>query len=149
MTFDEFKKKWLSKTYQENTTLWKQCVALIKLYATEVDGIQLWWFSWSALKWWWTGSPFKLLPYTRVNYNGKGIPPRGSIIFFSATNENQYWHVAIAGQCNKDEVWVIEQNAITGNGRWLWGDAISIRSYPYSGGKVGNVLWWYTCTMQF
>jgi len=149
MTFDQFKKEREGKKYQESAKFWAQCVALAKLYASEVDGIQLNGFSWSAIQWWWTGSPFKLLPYARVNYTGKGIPPRGSIIFFSATKSNPYWHVAIAGQCNKDEIRVIEQNADKGSGTGKWGDAITIRNYPYSGWKTGNVLWWYTCTMQF
>ena len=149
MTFDQFKKKREGKKYQESAQYGYQCVALVKLYASEVDGNTLWGFSWSAIKARWTGSPFKKLPYTRLNYAGKWIPPRWSILFFSATKDNPYGHTAIAGQCNDKELRVIEQNAVTGNGQWLWGDAISIRSYPYKWWKTGDLLGWYTCYMQY
>lgn len=149
MTFDQFKKAREWKRYQESAKLWYQCVALAKLFAKEVDWISLLSFSWSAIKWRWTWSPFKLLPYTRVNYAGKGIPPRWSIVFLSATKDNPFGHTAIAWQCTDKELRVIEQNAITGNWQWLWGDVISIRNYPYKWWKTWDVLWWYTCTMQF
>ena len=149
MTFDEFKRQREGKRYQESVKYWYQCVALAKLYASEVDWLNLNGFWWSAIQWWGSGSPFKGKPYTRVNYSWKGITPRGSIVFFWATKSNPYWHVAIAWQCSNTEIRVIEQNADKWSGTWLWGDAITIRNYPYSWWKVGSVLWWYTCTMQF
>jgi len=149
MTFDEYKKEWVGKRVQETAKLGYQCVALAKHYAKLVDWNSLKVFWWSALNGRETGSPFVWLPYTRVFYHGKWYPPRGSLVFFDKTDTNKHWHIAVAGQCSKDELRVIEQNAVTGNGKWLWGDKISVRSYPYKWGKTGNVLWWFTCNQQF
>lgn len=106
-------------------------------------------FEWVVLKWRETWSPFVWLPYTRSFYTGKWFPPRWSIVFFNKTKSNPYWHVAIAWQCDKDTLRVIEQNAVHWSGLWVNWDEISIRWYPYKWWKTGDVLWRYTCTMQF
>lgn len=144
MTFDEFKEKWIGKSYQENVTLGKQCVAMVKLFAQEVQGIKLWSFWWSAINWRNTGSPFKWLPFSRTVYSWSWSPKRGDVVFFAPTKKNKFWHVAIAWLSTNKELRVIEQNAAKWSGTWENGDEISIRSYPYKGGRTGDVLGWFT-----
>lgn len=144
MTFDEFKEKRLGKSYQENATLGKQCVAMVKLFAQEVQGIKLSSFSWSAINWRNTGSPFKWLPFTKMVYSWSWSPKRWDVVFFAPTKANKHWHVAIAWLSTDKELWVIEQNAWKGKWQGKDGDEISIRSYPYKWSRTGDVLWRYT-----
>lgn len=144
MTFDEYKKDREGKRIDYDNAFGWQCVDLARHFTDLVHGHKINTFSWSAIRGRQTWSPFKGKPYVRVEYLRGRIPNRGDIVFFSATKDNEYWHVAIAWTSEKDTLRVIEQNAVTGNGSGLWGDAITVRNYPYIKAKVGNVLWRYT-----
>lgn len=144
MTFDEYKQAREGKRIDYDKAFAYQCVDLARHFAEQVHGHKINTFSWSAIRWWETWSPFKWKPYARVEYVKGRMPNRWDIVFFSATKDNKYWHVAIAWNCEKETIRVMEQNAVTGNWSWLWPDAINIRNYPYKFAKVGTVLWRYT-----
>lgn len=144
MNFDEYKKEREWKRIDYDKAFWFQCVDQARHFTDVVHWHKINTFSWSAIRGWQTWSPFRGKPYVRVEYLKGRIPNRWDIVFFSATKDNTHWHVAVTGTCDKDNLRVIEQNAVTGNGTWLWWDAITVRNYPYKKAKVGNVLWRYT-----
>ena len=144
ISFDKYKAEWVWKRVQETAGLWYQCVAHVKHFAKLVHWMTLGSFSWAAISCWRTGSGFVGKPYQRVIYDWNWTPPRGAIVFFNKTKKNKYWHVAIAWTSSKERLRVMEQNAGQGDGDGMNGDEITIRNYPYKGGKTGDVLWWYT-----
>ena len=149
MTFDDYKRLWTGKTIDFDKAYWFQCVDLARHFTKEVHWKEIKTFGWSAINWWLTGKPFLWLPYARVRNDWIQVPPRWAIVFFGATKDNPYWHVAITGKCNANELRVIEQNAISGNGKWKNWDEISVRNYPYQKARVGNCLGWFVKYMEF
>lgn len=134
MDHTTFKDNYIWKRVQETTSLWYQCVALAKLYSSKVFNIQLSWFSWSAIEWRNTWSPFDS-KRTRVNV-WKTIPKQWDIIFFNKTSSNPYWHVAVVDSSTASKVLFIEQNWWKWTWTWIWTDAIRINNSDYK-----NVLW--------
>lgn len=72
------------------------------------------------------------------------MPNPGAIIFFDATKANPYGHVAVVESATVNTVTVIEQNAGSGNGNGIGGNAITRRTVGYtaSAGR-GKCLGWY------
>jgi len=137
MDHSSFKSNYLWKRYQETAELWYQCVALAKLYSIEVYNDTLSWFSWSAIEWRKTWSPFDS-DWVRVN-KWSSLPQKWDIIFFDKTTSNKYWHVAVVEQADITQVTFIEQNWWKWTGTWTGTDAIRINKSDYS-----KVLWRFT-----
>lgn len=140
MTFDEYKKERVGKRVRETEKLGYQCVAQVKHFAKLVHWQNIGTFWGTALNGRKTGKPFVGKPYVRVTHTGKEIPPRWAIVFFDATEANKSGHVAVAGSCDKESLWVIEQNAGKWSGTGLWEDAIRVHQYTYNP-TVGKLLW--------
>lgn len=109
-----------------------QCVDLIRDYAkansypsikTRWNAIDLW------TQWLWNN-------YTRVMNSMIGVPPVWAIVLYSTWT---YWHIAIAWRSNLLWVELLEQNASSWNGKWLWDDAIRVKRNYYH-----NCLGWFT-----
>lgn len=130
-------KSMLGKSIDYDKAYWFQCLDYIRWYADYIWK-PIWTFSGSAYNGWQTGSPFKGTTWKRVEYKKWTIAPRWSIIFFDKVKGNPYGHVAIVQNANINEVEVSEQNAGTGNGNGIWGNAITLRKKTYA-----TVLGWY------
>lgn len=129
--------KWMGKRYEESYTFGYQCVSWAKEYCSEV-WYPLGWFSGSAINGWYSGSPFNS-SWKRIPYLPWLIPSPWDVVFFRT---GQYWHVAIAWQGSTiSSLVVIEQNAATGNGKWIWWDAIRTHTYDY---KNPTCVGWFT-----
>ena len=125
MTHDEFSKKWLGKRYCESEALGAQCVALAKLYMSEVYGIQSPKFGGSALTGWGNKSgTFDLTKWTK--YTVPATIEQGDILFFDKTKTNPYGHVSVAHSATKH----IEQNGGKGGGTGTGTDAIRLSTIP-------------------
>ena len=134
--------KYLGKRYAESRELGHQCVAWAKSFAREM-GYPIAGFSWSALKWWQTGSPFSA-EWRRVENTPQAVPKPGAIIFFDATKANPYGHVAVVESASSKLLIIIEQNAGSGNGDGLGMNAITRNTVGYTAsGSRGKCLGWY------
>ena len=134
--------KYLGKRYAESKELGHQCVAWAKLFAREM-GYPIAGFSGSALKGWQTGSPFSS-EWQRVENTPQAVPKPGAIIFFDATKDNPYGHVAVVESASSKLLIVIEQNAGNGNGNGLGMNAITRRTVGYTAtASRGKCLGWY------
>jgi len=133
MTHEEYKNLRLGKRIDTDNIHGFQCVDLAKHYMKEVHGYVSWSFSWTAFKWFTSGSPFDSTRKQVIRWK----PKQGDIIFYWASKENgRAGHVAIVDEQGT----VIEQNGVWGgSGRW-W-DAIRIQKYPTS-----TSIWRYTRT---
>lgn len=148
MNHQEFVKYRIWKWYNE--WFWFQCVAGAKIYVKEVYWINLKSFSWSALNWFLTWSPFVWLPFKKVLNTPTWVPKVWDIVFFDKMSYNPYWHVAIVDEWTTPTILnVIEQN--TGKSGKVWNkkawdgiwedDMFWLNTYNY---KTPKVLWWYT-----
>lgn len=144
MTIKELQTKREGKTYCETPEYGAQCVAWAKKAINELYGIQLKWFWWSAHNWFITGSPFTSPWWTKFINTPDKIPVPWSVIFRSKSWQLPYWHVAIVISADANNVTVQEQNAKTGNGKWLGGDTITTRTHDYRW-----VSWWYSHTKMY
>lgn len=142
MTIKELQEKREGKTYAENPAYWFQCVAWVKCAIKELYWINLWGFGWSAHNWFVTWSPF-WAGRTKVMNTPSAIPTSWSVIFRSRSWQLPYWHVAIVVSADVNNVTVIEQNAKTGNGKWIGGDVITTRTHDYRW-----VSGWYSYQLQ-
>ena len=131
----KFLQDWLWKPNDYDKGFWVQCVDLAKAYSKEVFWIELWNFSWWALKAWLSGSPFNS-KWIRINNTSSFIPLCGDIVFFDKTASNKYGHVALINNANIKEIEVLEQNWWKGSWTWLWPDAIRLKKYNYLTPKV-------------
>lgn len=143
MTYKEVFTKWIGKKYAESKELWHQCVWWAKLFCQEM-WYPIKWFSWSALKWWQTWSPFNN-EWKRIENSPTAIPKAGSIIFFDKSSVNPYGHVAVVDEWS---TWmrlvIVEQNAWSGNGNGIGANAITRREISYNAvGARGKCLGWY------
>lgn len=147
MNIQEFKNKWLWKKVDYDSAFWAQCVDLARLGTKELFWIEIWTFSWSALNWWNTWSPFKSDEnwiWTRIANSTNIFPMQWDIVFFDKTSVNPYGHVAIVDEwCTGSKLNVIEQNAWSGNWDWLWNNSIRKHTYNYITPKC---LGWYSYT---
>lgn len=142
MTHSQIITKWLGKKYAESPSLGHQCVAWAKLFAREM-GHPISGFSGSALKGWQTGSPFSA-EWQRVENTPQAVPKSGAIIFFDATKDNPYGHVAVVERADQKFIIVIEQNAGNGNGNGLGMNAITRNTVGYTAtASRGKCLGWY------
>lgn len=123
-----------------------QCTDWSRQYCKET-GNEIGNFSWSALNWWTTWSPFDE-KWQRVSLDPKNPPKEGSVIFFDKTKSNPYGHVAVVDSSNSAGVCFIEQNAGNGNGDGKWSNAIKRTSLSYSDTTRGKILWWFTLKNQ-
>lgn len=136
-------RKWLWWKYQESPELGYQCVAWAKKFAEEI-WYPLKWFSGSALKGWQTWSPFGK-DWIRVENGNENFPKEGDIVFLDKTKWNPYGHVWVVGKGSTfTNLVIVEQNALTWNGGWRWGDVITCRNTRYNDDRKGRVLGWYT-----
>jgi len=142
MTIKELQEKWEGKTYAENPAYWFQCVAWAKCAIKELYWINLKWFGWSAHNWFVTWSPFGAGRTKAIN-TPNAIPTPWSVIFRARSWQLPYWHVAVVVSADVNNVTVIEQNAKTGNGKWIGGDAITTRTHDYRW-----VSGWYSYQLQ-
>lgn len=143
MTYKEVFAKWIGKKYAESKELGHQCVGWAKLFCQEM-WYPIKWFSWSALKWWQTWSPFNN-EWKRIENSPTAIPKAGSIIFFDKSSVNPYGHVAVVDEWS---TWmrlvIVEQNAGSGNGNGIGANAITRREISYYAvGARGKCLGWY------
>lgn len=125
MTHQEFVKKYLWKTIDNDKAYWFQCVDLTHTYCKEV----LWidhpagnaYDLWLKERTW----------YIKIANTLNNYPKQWDIIIFSPTKQNKYWHIAIVDNWNEMNVWVLEQNAWSGNwdGKWLNKVRLSIYNY--------------------
>ncbi len=134
MTNDQFLLRYITLSVEENKSLWKQCVAFNKLYATEVQGIQLWSFNGSAkkatYKKWGTYDPDKFIKLQ------VGTAPlmRGDHLI---QDFDKHWHIGIVRRVDTEGYYLLEQNnweldkkyGERGDGDWKRNDAILIRYY--------------------
>lgn len=148
MTTKEVFDKWIGKKYAESKELWHQCVSLVKLFAQEV-WFPIKWFSWSALRWWETDSPFVGTEWVRVENSINAIPTNWSIIFFDKTTTNPYGHVAVVDSADVNNIVLVEQNAGSGNGNGIGANAITRRTVWYTARAWrGKCLGWYTMPVK-
>ena len=123
--------------YAETAELWTQCVAGVKKYSSDVLGVDLGSFWWSAINWWNTGSPFAWKPFSRIENNPTFVPRVWDICFFQI---GTYWHVAIIDEMSTTRVaFVIEQNWWNGDGKGK-DDYYQVKAYDYITPKI---LWVY------
>ena len=138
MTHEQFLDKWLGNKYRETVALGYQCVALLKLYAKEVQDMALWSFGGSAYMAWQEQKAYK--DWKRIENTPRAIPKKWDHIFFNKTASNPYWHCAIVHLADNLDVVVVEQNGE----RWSWtgtgGDEIRLREYR----NYKDVLGWYS-----
>lgn len=139
MTIKELQSKWEGKTYAENAQFWFQCVSRAKKAIRELYWITLWSFWWSAHNWFITWSPFTAPWWTKFVNTPDKFPVPWSVIFRSKSWQLPYGHVAIVISADANNITVQEQNAKTGNGQWIGGDAITTRTHDYRW-----VSWWYS-----
>lgn len=144
MTIKELQNKWEGKTYAENESYGYQCVSYCKLAIRELYWITLWSFWWSAHNWFITGSPFTAPWWTKFVNTPDKVPVSWSVIFRSKSWQLPYGHVAIVISADANNITVQEQNAKTGNGKWIGGDAITTRTHDYRW-----VSWWYSHTKMY
>lgn len=72
------------------------------------------------------------------------MPKPGAIIFFDATKDNPYGHVAVVESASSKLLIIIEQNAGSGNGNGLGMNAITRNTVGYTAsGSRGKCLGWY------
>lgn len=144
MTIKELQALYEGKTYAENQSFWFQCVSWAKKAIRELYWMTLWSFWWSAHNWFITGSPFTGPWWTKFINTPDKVPVPWSVIFRAKSWQLPYWHVAIVISADANNVTVQEQNAKTGNGKWLGGDAITTRTHDYRW-----VSWWYSHTKMY
>jgi hypothetical protein len=120
--------------YAETPQLGHQCVWFAKKFVSDMWRWSLWRFWWSANKWWINGlNTFDKSKRDKI-YNTPSIYPQmWDIVFFEPTKSNPYWHVWVVYSATLDSMDVVSQNWLTGNGSWIWGDAIVHRNYSYVG----------------
>lgn len=121
MKHSEFKSKWLWKWYKENSTLWTQCVAWVKLYCKEVFWIDLGSFWWTAYNWYITWKPFIWYKFKRFKNTPDFLPKVWDIVFFDKDKSN--WncgHVGIVDFADLKTMRVLNQNFW--NWDWKWAD---------------------------
>jgi len=149
MLHEEYVKKYSWQRVDFDASYWFQCVDLARHYVALVWWWTTWAFGWSAISWRYnrdktfpwkrsiTGFPndtadikkwdiviFK--PYAKVMVKSPWSQTRRQITL------TQHGHVWVVDYIDND--WVIrllEQNGWTGNGNWLWNNAI--RLYWYKG----------------
>ena len=135
--------KWRWKAVDTDKVYGYQCVDWVKQFAFEQYGVTLKSFSWSALRWWLTWSPFDST-WQRIDYKPWRIPEIWDIVFLNNTLSNPYWHVCVAdNHCDYRTLHVIEQNAGSGNGSWKWTNAIRQSAFPYQNSGRWNCLGWF------
>lgn len=132
MNHNEFLIKYLTYNYQENAQLGKQCVAFNKLYAKQVQGIQLGSFNWEAdratYKAGWTYDPKywnKLKVWTdkvkEWDHLIQKLYDTGHIGIVIRQTDNWYFLLNQNDGEYEEDTW--------GNGDWLGNNAIIIRHY--------------------
>lgn len=135
MNHEQYKQQRLNKRIDFDWWFGFQCVDLARHYMELVHKYKSGTFSWSAINGYNTGSPFDTT-WEKVSW---WTPKQGDIVFQNPTKQNPYWHVAICDTVNGKNIVVVEQNGATGNGKWLWNDAIRLQQYPLS-----TIVWFYT-----
>ena len=138
MTIQELQTKREGKRYQENADYWYQCVARAKMWVYDLYGVKLWSFGGTAWNWWNTWSPFTSDRTKQLN-TYEAIPSPWDVVFRDNSWNLPMWHVAIVVSAELNRLVVMEQNAITGDGKWLWWDVITTRTLTYSW-----ISWWYS-----
>lgn len=137
-------KKWIWLTVDYDGAYGDQCTDWSRQFAQEV-WFPIKWFSWSALRWWETGSPFVGTEWVRVENSISAVPTSGSIIFFDKTPKNPYGHVAVVDSADANSIVLVEQNAGSGNGNGIGANAITRRTVGYTARSGrGKCLGWYT-----
>lgn len=148
MTTKEIFDKWIGKKVDYDGSYWFQCTDWSRQFAQEV-WLPIKWFSWSALKWWETASPFVGTEWVRVENTPNAVPTNGSIIFFDKTTTNPYGHVAVVDSANAGSIILVEQNAGSGNGNGIGANAITRRTVGYiARAWRGKCLGWYTMPVK-
>lgn len=143
MNIKELKSKWIWKRIDEFWNNSFQCVAWAKQAILDLYWEHISSFSWSAINWRATWSPFNEY-WNRVYYTIWLVPSAWDVIFFNKTKTNKYGHVAIADEwCTMTQLMIIEQNAWNWKWDWLWANAITKRIKTYN-----NCLWWFTINLQ-
>ena len=135
--------KWLGGKFRENIILGYQCVAWAKKYVYDRYNISLGVFGGSALSGWENKSnTFPSSNWVKVEYKPGLIPPAGAIIFWWATANNKYGHVAIVDEWStKDNIVIVEQNGQLGWWKGTNGD--EIRRITIKPNARGALLGWY------
>lgn len=144
MTTKEVFDKWIGKKVDYDGSYNSQCTDWSRQFAKEV-WFPISTFSWSALRWWETGSPFVGTEWKRVENSISAVPTNGSIIFFDKTSSNPYGHVAVVDSADANTIILVEQNAGSGNGNGIGANAITRRTVGYTARAWrGKCLGWYT-----
>ena len=131
-----------------------QCVDLARHYCLQVRWLHTNHFGWSAYTWW--INRLTTFPWKKT-ISGFSVVPVGSVVilkpwskvkvkkpgawFWSTERLTEAWHVAIVDYI--DDSWtmrLLEQNGATGNGDWLWGNAIRLWWYGSKDSVVGFIL---------
>lgn len=136
MNHEQYKQQRLGKRVDFDNSFGFQCVDLARHYMREVHKYNSGTFSWSAINWYNTGSPFDNSREKKVWFVWV---KQGDIVFQNPNKQNPYWHVAICDSINRNTIIVLEQNWETWRWLWLWADAIRLKSYPLS-----TIVWYYT-----
>lgn len=131
MTPQEAIKKWLGKRVDFDGGFGYQCVDWARQFSKEVFA-DLGTFGGSAYNGWTKGFGER---WERTYYKAGLFPTIGCIVFLGKTKANPYGHVAVSGESTKDSLVLIEQNAATGNGKGLGGDAITQRTITYNAAR--------------
>lgn len=128
--FNDFRKKWEGKKYDNDWAYGYQCVDLMRLWVKEAKFPPVTRY-WNAIDLWeaWLGNNWE-----RVYNSLYAKPKPWDIIFWKIW---KYGHVWIAGQSNLMWVEILEQNA-KGTGTGEGDDAIRFRKDFYS-----RCVWWF------
>lgn len=131
MNYLDFKNKYINTKLDFDKRYWYQCVDLILYYLNEVFNIQSP-YVWNAISSTTTKNTTLNKLFSQINYTKGLIPQAWDIVIFKPTSSNIYWHIAIVDyNSTETQLNVIEQNASTWNGSWLWRDSITFRSKSY------------------
>lgn len=131
-----WKKNNILTRYVETEELGSQCVAGVKKYSSDVLGIDLGSFSWSAINGWNTWSPFKGKPFNKIENTPSFVPRYWDIAFFQIW---EFGHTCVVDEFNTSRImFVIEEN--WGNGNWQWKDDFyQVKAYDYLSPKFLGV----------
>lgn len=127
--------KWIGKKVDVDGMYGSQCMDFVRQYCKEQ------WFpittSGNAIDMWKRGLGSS---YKRIPNNGGNFPNAWDVVIFQWPTK--YGHICIASDgCTSTKLNVIEQNAQTGNGDGLGGNAIRNHTYNYITPKC---IGWYT-----